>query len=578
MNLRSLAVSGLGLATVLTISVVPAEAEGPDDRTASSTSRPEAVPGPSADGAEEVAVAALEAVEALFTPAPGEGARARAVPQPTDVDATMAMRDLSARLDDLHGAQRERAERLLARPLSGQRTDADPTSINGAITSECPPGKTYCVHWTTAAPGLNPRDDRASASDVNATKKVLDTVIARYVGAGLRKPLSDGGNGSRAGNPNSRLDVYLMDLRSVGLYGYCANDGALPKGTYTAPVYCVLDNDFANYGTGPAKARKVTVAHEYFHAVQAAYDWLEDTWFMEGMAAWAEDEVYDNINDNVQYLRASQLTTPYLPLDYFDDSVNTGNAVQMSRYGSWLFFRHLSERWQKRIEPRSLKDPLVLARKILERADARAGGPDDHSTKAVARVVNAKAHKRAFKGGFARVYNEFALANRRPKKSYSEGKSYPAAAKPVVFRFGKATKKAATKAGLDRLPHLSSYTARLVPHKSHKAGTKVKVAVNLTRKAANPGVTVRVYRKNGKVGTTWLELNKKGKASKAFPFVAKKVKRIEVTVSNGSIASTCWQGAVDDPFTAGRQAFAWSCYGVPKHDGARHRLTATVKR
>src|SRR5690606_18772551 len=112
-------------------------------------------------------------------PAPGEGARARAVPQPTDVDATMAMRDLSVRLDDLHGAQRERAERLLARPLSGQRTDADPASINGAITSECPPGKTYCVHWTTAPPGFKRRrDDRASASDVNATKKVLDTVIA----------------------------------------------------------------------------------------------------------------------------------------------------------------------------------------------------------------------------------------------------------------------------------------------------------------------------------------------------------------------------------------------------------------
>ena len=47
---------------------------------------------------------------------------------------------------------------------------------------------------------------------------------------------------------------------------------------------------------------KVTAAHEFFHAIQFAYDVDEDLWFMEGSATWVEDEVYDSINDNYQFL------------------------------------------------------------------------------------------------------------------------------------------------------------------------------------------------------------------------------------------------------------------------------------
>ena len=47
---------------------------------------------------------------------------------------------------------------------------------------------------------------------------------------------------------------------------------------------------------------RVTAAHEFFHAIQFAYDVNEDIWFMEGTATWVEDEVYDSINDNYQFL------------------------------------------------------------------------------------------------------------------------------------------------------------------------------------------------------------------------------------------------------------------------------------
>ena len=50
-------------------------------------------------------------------------------------------------------------------------------------------------------------------------------------------------------------------------------------------------------------ALQVTAAHEYFHLVQFGYDINEDGWIMESTATWAEDEVFDSINDNAQYLR-----------------------------------------------------------------------------------------------------------------------------------------------------------------------------------------------------------------------------------------------------------------------------------
>ena len=52
----------------------------------------------------------------------------------------------------------------------------------------------------------------------------------------------------------------------------------------------------------PINALRVTAAHEFFHAIQFAYDVKEDLWFMEGSATWVEDEVYDSINDNYQFL------------------------------------------------------------------------------------------------------------------------------------------------------------------------------------------------------------------------------------------------------------------------------------
>ena len=72
----------------------------------------------------------------------------------------------------------------------------------------------------------------------------------------------------------------------------------------------MLDNDYSRreFPTNtPLENMHVTAAHEYFHAVQFAYDFFEDGWFMEATATWAEDELFDTVNDNVNYLPIGQL-------------------------------------------------------------------------------------------------------------------------------------------------------------------------------------------------------------------------------------------------------------------------------
>ena len=78
---------------------------------------------------------------------------------------------------------------------------------------------------------------------------------------------------------------------------------------------------------------QVTAAHELLHAIQFGYDGWEAIWMLEATAVWIEDEVFDDINDNYQYLK-DWLDEPHI-------SLNKDRAPHW--YGSWIFFRYLSE-------------------------------------------------------------------------------------------------------------------------------------------------------------------------------------------------------------------------------------------
>jgi hypothetical protein len=433
-------------------------------------------------------------------------------------ELTMALRDLRLNQDGLSRTDRAAARRLLNRPPTKYSWVSEQVQQVGGVL----------LHWEN---GTTTPEYRALVGNV------VNNVLATYAAAGYRAPKSDGTNGGVAAG---LLDIYLVDFYSegeIGLYGYCDGDGFPPNGgPYDIAAYCAFDNDYSEYGADPTKILEVTAAHELFHAVQFAYDYEEDRWFLEATATWVEDELYDDVNDNWQYLSVSPLRQPWQSLDQYS---NTG----LRQYGEWIFFRYLTERWPAR------KGGLpVIIRRLMERVDGAAGGPDNYSMRAIERELKSRGTS------MAKVYAAFSDANRRPHVTYEEGAAYPTAAPSATWKLSK--KRPDTRVRRTKINHLASSTARLVPG----AGVvgkpwRVRIAVDLPDRRG--AAVVSSYRTDGVVRTKSLRLDRRGRGSAVVRFDGRTVKYVEVTLVNTSTRYRCWQGNPDADVQ-------FSCRGVPR--------------
>lgn len=184
--------------------------------------------------------------------------------------------------------------------------------------------------------------------DTGGSKKILNWPDATYRDAiataaencwteevttmGFLAPPPDGSDGDGGGG-NDLYDIYVQNL-GTGLYGYCqptyySSEPGYPPNAATS--YIVIDNDYAGFSIPAIDAMKVTVAHEFNHACQAAHDVAEELWYMEATSTWIEDQIYDGINDYRQYL-SSFMTSLFRSVDFDDGSIRI--------YGScvWNFF------------------------------------------------------------------------------------------------------------------------------------------------------------------------------------------------------------------------------------------------
>jgi len=141
---------------------------------------------------------------------------------------------------------------------------------------------------------------------------------------------------------DSLYDVYIYKLKE-GVYGYVqaeklVGDNPLSplKERYSATSFMALRNNYYDFKGTNERNLKVTIVHEFFHAVQNGYDVYQKAWLKEATATWMEDVIYDDINDNYQYL-SDWFQEPYTPLDadYYESPGHW--------YGSWIFFRYLEE-------------------------------------------------------------------------------------------------------------------------------------------------------------------------------------------------------------------------------------------
>ena len=403
-----------------------------------------------------------------------------------------------------------------------------------------------CVHWVSTT---SDQPDLTDTTPTNGIPDYVDTTLAlvqdvrnKYRQAGYRVPEADGKRGG-----NSKIDIYLVDLGPAGLYGYCTSDKLFNRaGPYDGWAYCVFDNDFdpSQFGTAntPLEFLQVTAAHEFFHAVQFAYDAYEDGWFLEATATWAEDQVYDDIDDNVAFLSEGPQAQPWIPLDKF---------VDVHQYGDWIFFRYLTERLT-----RSQGGLPTLVRDMWRKADGSAGGPDQYSIQAVRSVL----HDRHV--DFNTAFASFSEANRRPASTYEEGAAnlYPAA--PLAQTFTLAP-SATTTAWSPALDHLTATIARFVPS-SLDAGWRLRISVDAPATARGSVALVTTYPTSGDPTVTKLPLSTQGNATRSFGFATSDVTAIEVTLANAGTHYACREHAVTG---------SYSCSGKPQDD----HLTFSVR-
>ena len=505
-----------------------------------------ATPAPSSSAQARQALAEAQSILRGGTGVLARGTAASAASGGEGGDATLALRDLVLLKGQLRGADRQAAERLLARPTNGNK---DPQGDGYSVPEATPVcSDEVCVHYvasTNDKPSLRDTSPANGIPDyVETTLATLTSVHNTYVDAGYREPKGDG---SRGGGSNL-MDIYLSDIGDAGLYGYCTTDDKTAfKAPWSRSAYCVLDDDYATneFGTNtPLENLQVTAAHEYFHAVQYAYDFKEDSWLLEATATWAEDQLFDGVNDNVQYLRYSPLTRPRLPMDSSDGGFF---------YGTWIFFRYLTERF-----PAQEGGLPTLVRDIWRKADGTTGAPDQYSWQAVASVLRGR------KTTAAKAFTAFSEANRRPASTYAEGSAnrYPRARLADSFTLGVRGVSQQV-----RLPHLTSATYRLSPGGALRAQAyRLRLRLDLAPTFRGSSAIVTVYTTSGDVRRNVIKLRKDGNATKVVPFSKATVRQIEVTLVNASGRYDC--------FVRG----GYSCQGESRDDRQLQRFTARAFR
>jgi len=281
------------------------------------------------------------------------------------------------------------------------------------------PGGWFNLHYTLSgenAVDFNYRDPEAIPQYIRQAAEAFDNVKAVTCSVrGYREPLLEEGKDC--------YDVYIYDLKDKYGVTYSSEQYSTQKQrTVVASSYICIDNNYSRE-KGFDKSRldcvRVTAAHEFFHAIQYAYNVEADTWWKEASATWNEDEVYTGVNDYVRYIK-KYFKTP-------------GQSLDRTGYSGVIFAKFLSQYY----------GGYDAMRKIWE---LQAMG-HNNSIQAIDRFI------RTYYAGkdIGSVYNQFSTYNANPAQYYKEGASWnlSAAAQNTYAKYP-------ISANNGRLDHLAS--------------------------------------------------------------------------------------------------------------------------
>ncbi|MBI5463781.1 MAG: hypothetical protein HY966_02355, partial [Ignavibacteriales bacterium] len=179
-------------------------------------------------------------------------------------------------------------------------------------------------------------------------------------------------------------------------------------------TYLSIDNDFANLRTLGMNGMKVTVAHEFHHAIQLGVYGMwpaPELYFYELTSAWMEDVAFDYVNDNLKDLSA--YFAPTTAYTFRDSQERTRSFTEYDRYSCPGYERSI---WAHYVAKRFGVDIMKDVWSTISTMPPLASVED---------VLNrrAKGMKEAF-DQFS-VWNYYTAERADTVQFYSKGKLYP---------------------------------------------------------------------------------------------------------------------------------------------------------
>lgn len=333
------------------------------------------VAGATAAGGQAEAERTLAAVEKLLgagrsgVPDPVRGSTSGSTVAP-DRSATLLLRRLARSLSRLDRPQRRRARTILTRP--NRSGDDDYFGREAAGSPLC--DRSFCIHWSKSRRAAPPGADADDSGIPDYVEQVAGAAARSHLvenrELGWREPISDGGRGARGDRGVAgQLDVYLAELGG-SVFGYAAVEPDF-RGR-RRPGYLVLDNDYRGFEGDPISLMQATLAHEYNHILQFAYDVAADGWLFESTATWMEEQVFPEVDDYIAFVR-DFARAPAYPMAEPD------GRRPVKIYGSAVWSHWLSSRYGPEVVRgtwegvRGVK-PSGLATAAFERAIGGGGG------------------------------------------------------------------------------------------------------------------------------------------------------------------------------------------------------------
>lgn len=202
-----------------------------------------------------------------------------------------------------------------------------------------PPGGIFEIHYDTEGPyavfnvdeDIDPQD--GIPDYVNRTADYLDLAYSIYIEElSFDPPPPDDEE-----TPDGLYDIYLTDVPALTTPESPSNHYP-GRDAYTSYIQLGYDLRTPRYPDDPLPFLKVCAAHEFFHAVQFAYrTHSSDTtpWLFESTAGWAEEVVFDDVND------------VYYKLDYYLPNLHKSlyQSEGFFTYGTWLFSQFIADRY-----------------------------------------------------------------------------------------------------------------------------------------------------------------------------------------------------------------------------------------